>query len=833
MTPTHLRDAALQHHDAGLTIIPISTDGTKRPAVAWKPYQTTPPTRDQIQAWWTSTPAAGIGMLTGTPSGRIEMIELEAAAAHALPALEQEAVRQGLLDLWHAVTRGWVHASPSGGIHWHIRLAPDAGPMPGNTKIARRRDPETSRWQVLAETRGEGGYTVIPPTGGAVHPSGNAWTLLQGSPADAPVLTAEQRDQIHAIIAAVLDEPDPVQENPTPAPLSLTARAAARDDGAKTPGDDYEAATTWAEILTPHGWQIHHQDGHTTHWTRPGKQRSEGVSATTGHADDRDRLYVFTSSTEFEPETPYTKLGAYALLEHGGDHSAAVRELARKGYGDPLPPKATVFDITPQAPAPAAPAAYGNLALHSEADAAAQPADEIDIFETRTLDHTDDWAALSLVAEHGHAIRYVPDRGRWLHWTGHTWELQPSTGGQIRELTKHVARTLPEDSRDETAFKKRFLSATGTSNALTQAQTDPRITVNWDDLDAHPYELNTPGGIVNLRTAQLGPSDPTRLHTRTTTITPDWDTHPGLWTHFLETTFEGQDEHLIPYVQRLLGYSVTGAVTHHVLPFLHGAGANGKSTMLDVVMHLLGGYAGSTPAGFLMQGMQQHETEIARLSGLRFVVASEVNERDRFDEAKVKQLTGGDTLTARFMRQDHFTFTPTHHLWLMGNKQPRVQTGGESFWRRLRMIPFANVVPRAQRDEHLTQKLIDEEGPAILAWIIDGARDATAAGIRDPESVLAATREYASEEDALGQYVEERLRTGTSGHEKAATVRADYEDWCHRNGEQPMSAQVLSRELRTRFDVKLTKSNGTRQYDGVMLYADPDAEPATDHWSDR
>lgn len=824
-----LHQAALAHHDAGLTIIPITPDGTKRPAVAWKTYQTTPPTRAQIDQWWTATPGAGIGMLTGTPSGRIEMIELEGAAAHALLALEDEARAQDALDLWHQVTRGWVHASPSGGIHWHIRLEADAGPMPGNTKIARHRDTDTGRWVVLAETRGEGGYTVIPPTTGASHPTGNAWTLLTGTPTTVPVLTLAQRDQIHAIIAAVLDEPD---TTPAAPPISLGSRQAARDDGSKTPGDDYEANTPWAEILQPHGWQIHHHTGTETHWTRPGKQLSEGVSATTGHADDRDRLYVFTSSTDFEQEVPYTKLGALAVLEFGGDHSAAVRHLASKGYGDPLPPKATVFDITPQAPAAPAPAAYGNLALHTIPATDDQP-DEFDVLETRTLDHTDDWAALTLVGEHGNAIRYCHDRGRWLHWIGHTWDLQPSTGGQIRELTKHVARALPEEGREESAFKKRFLSANGTTATLTQAQTDPRITLAWDDLDNHPYELNTPGGIVNLRTGQLGPSDPARLHTRTTSITPDWNTAPTRWHQFLDTTFEGQDPELIGYVQRLLGYSITGAVTHHILPFLHGAGANGKSTMLDVVMALLGSYAGSTPSGFLMQGMQQHETEVARLSGLRFVVASEVNERDRFDEAKIKRLTGGDTLSARFMRQDFFDFTPTHHLWLMGNKQPRVQTGGESFWRRLRLIPFANVVPKDQRIEGLTQQLIDDEGPGILAWIIDGARDAITAGIRDPESVLAATREYASEEDALGQYVEERLRTGTAGHEKAATVRADYEDWCHRNGEQPMSAQVLSRELRTRFDVKLTKSNGTRQYDGVMLYADPDGEPTPEHWSDR
>lgn len=827
MTPP-LIERALDYASRGLSIIPIRTDGTKRPATAWKTYQDTPATAEQIRAWWTATPDAGIGMVTGAASGRIEMIELEGAAAHALPALDAEATRTGHSDLWAAVTRGWVHASPSGGIHWHIRLTTDASPVPGNTKIARRRDPDTGHWQVLAETRGEGGYTVIPPTSGTVHPTGKPWTLLAGTPDDAPTLTLAQRAIVHQIIQTVLDEPDTA---PTaPAPLSLTARASARAEGALTPGDDYEQQNTWADILSPHGWQIHHREGTTTHWTRPGKDLRDGPSATTGHADDRDRLYVFTSSTDFEPETPYTKLGAYALLNHHGDHAAAARALAKAGYGDPLPPKATVFDITP-APAPRpAPATYGNLALHTapDTDPHNTPA-----MHARTLDHTDDWAALTIVDEHGQEIRYCYDRGRWLHWTGHAWNIEPATGGRIRELAKHVARALPEDDREETAYKKRFLSATGTSNALTQAQTDPRITIAWDNLDAHPYELNTPGGIVDLRTGRLGPSDPARLHTRTTTITPDWDTHPGLWTYFLETTFEGQDPGLIPYLQRLLGYSITGAVTHHVLPFLHGAGANGKSTMLDVVQRLLGTYAGAAPTGFLMAGLPQHPTEIARLSGLRFVVASEVNERDRFDEAKVKELTGGDTLNARFMRQDSFDFTPTHHLWLMGNKQPRVQTGGESFFRRLRLIPFTNVVPREDRIEGLTQQLIDQEGPAILAWIIDGARDAITHGIGDPESVLAATREYADEEDALGRFVEDRLNIGGTGREKTSVVRADYEAWCHDNGEQPVTAQAFGRELKTRWGITQTRSNGVRHYAGVTLYADPNAEDTPDHWSNR
>ncbi|MFK5279863.1 phage/plasmid primase, P4 family, partial [Lacticaseibacillus paracasei] len=190
-----------------------------------------------------------------------------------------------------------------------------------------------------------------------------------------------------------------------------------------------------------------------------------------------------------------------------------------------------------------------------------------------------------------------------------------------------------------------------------------------------------------------------------------------------------------------------GVVSHHILPFLHGAGGNGKSVMLDVLVQLLGDYATTAPAGFLMTG-RSDESAIARLSGQRLVVCSEIDQSARFDEAKVKLITGGDKLTARFLYGQYFSFVPTHHLWLMGNHQPRVEAGGESFWRRLRLVPFNVTVPKPQRIERLAQIMADEEGPGILAWIITGAVTAHRDGLAEPAAVMAATDEYASEEDA-------------------------------------------------------------------------------------
>ena len=208
---------------------------------------------------------------------------------------------------------------------------------------------------------------------------------------------------------------------------------------------------------------------------------------------------------------------------------------------------------------------------------------------------------------------------------------------------------------------------------------------------------------------------PQELVTKSTTVRLGDPRDAVGFAKFLRVTFDGDDD-LIDYLQRLLGHSLVGAVTEHVLPFLHGAGANGKSVLVAVVTRVLGlgddGYAGQAPSDFLMaKTFAPHPTELARLKGARLVVCQEVNADQRFDEARVKHLTGGDMITGRFMRQDFFSFAPTHHLWVVGNHRPEVRDGGPAFWRRVRLVPFPHVVPEADRDPHLADRLVTEEGP--------------------------------------------------------------------------------------------------------------------------
>lgn len=809
-------DAALAWHDAGACVLPAAGDGSKRPAVAWADYQHTRPTRQQVATW--AEHADGIGLICGAVSGHLEMLELEGpAVADGIHEQLRELLEgTGHADLWAKLIT-YAEYTPGGGLHWLYRV--DGAPIPGNRKLARRRD-QAGHLQVLIETRGEGGWTVLAPSAGTVHPTGKPWQIITGRPGEIAILTADEHATLHRA-AATFDTADPI---PAPFTSPDSTSSGLRAAGGTLPGDHWAETTDWADILTPAGWTHVGTRGRTRYWRRPGKNL--GISATTGHGDAGDWLYVFTSSTDFEPERTYTKFGAYTVLEHGGDHQAAAAALKGAGYGRPAP--------EPQRPVQTA-AVDGNLAtVHDLKEKRSEP--RLQAVDESTLERSDDGNALLLIDRFGALIRHCEDRGAWLAWDGHRWHWCDRTGGVVREYAKRVARTLPADSTAAVKHKRGSLSAGGTSAMLAQAATDSRVTVSMDELDAHPLLLNTPGGVVDLATARIAAADPAQLHTRIAAAAPDFDMPTPRWNTFLADTFAGHTD-LVPFVQQLAGYSATGVVTHHVLPFLFGPGGNGKSVFLDVARALLGDYAATAPAKFLMTGQQQHETEIARLSGLRLVICSEVNQTDRFDEAKVKILTGGDALTARFMRADHFTFTPTHKLWLMGNHQPRVSGGGDSFWRRLRMIMFSNTVPPEKQVEGLADLLVGEEGPGILAWIVRGARDVLARGLGTPASVLAATGAYAREEDSLARFVADRCHIGGGIHVRVLTgdLRGAYEQWCREEGETPLNSTAFGRELRTSHGIEQTRSNGRRYYVGLTLLAPEgdDEDTPERHWSDR
>jgi P4 family phage/plasmid primase-like protien len=799
---TDLLDAALRLNAASIVPLPVRTDGSKAPGLhTWKAFQETHPTVDDLCTWFGGTMTDGIGVLTGAISGNLEMVELEGRAMQegALTLLQGYALDNGASELLARIVTGYSETTPSGGLHLLYRVD---GQVRRNTKLARTLDR-----QVLAESRGEGGFVVVAPSFGRSHPTGEPWQMRSGSIESIATISEDERELLWSLLAMLDEEPmRDTLDAQQPVSGILGSVAGLR------PGDDYCERATWDEILTPHGWTKNARMGSGYSWRKPDKS-GIGISATTGQsADGVDRLYVFSTSTAFEPERPYNKFAAYALLEHGNDYSAAAAALAAKGYGK-QPQQSTVATNN-------APREYSDDA-DDEHPALTKP-DATATSPAMTLAQSEDGHSQAMIAEYGRDIRYCHQMGRWLHWDGSRWAVQSHGGGIVREYAKAIARSYP-DEKEWGAHKKRSLTSAGINGALTMSTTDFRVEIDVSALDAHPWELNTPAGIIDLRTGELLPSDPDRLHTKSTTVAPDFAADQTAWLEFLATTFQG-DLEVIAYIQRLMGYACVGEVREAILPVFYGQGSNGKTVLLETVQTLLGDYATVAPQHFLVQGPSQHATEIAALAGVRFVIASETNEGQKFDEAKVKILTGGDSIKARFMRQDEFTFKPSHLLVMMTNHRPEVGSGGTSFWRRLREIPFLNQIPEDQRDPELQQRLIGQHGAAIMAWLAQGAAQYAATGLQEPEKVKAATKGYEASTDTVGRFVEEMCIIGGGEYVKVMTnrVRSAYETWCSQEGETPVSAKAFGTQMLARFHIGKSRDMRARFYTNVSLVGSGD-----------
>lgn len=443
---------------------------------------------------------------------------------------------------------------------------------------------------------------------------------------------------------------------------------------------------------------------------------------------------------------------------------------------------------------------------------------------------TDRGNAKLFISLHGQDFRHVPGLG-WHRWCGYRWELDEHqtvlwTAGDMADA---LAVSDPTDSHPPSNLvrhRQRSLSTTGIQAMLAQVAASPDVALSAQSLDADPYALCTPEGVVDLKSGTLAPPDPSvHLHSRATCVTPRSVPTPR-WRRFLADTF-GEDEagqEMVDFLQLLLGYSITGDVGSQIMLFLHGKGKNGKSVLLDVMVKLMGDYADCAPPGFLMQRHHDHHpTDLAELHGRRIVVCSEVNPGDRFDETRVKYLTGSDRIKARRMREPSVAFTPTHKLWLIGNHRPEVGTGGYAFWRRMRIIPFDRIVPDDREVENLADLLVAEEGPGILGWVVDGAR-AYLSGHHDlsgPERVRKATTTYAETEDHYGRFLSESCRVDPQLRAEQAELFSAYLQWSKYEGTSPLTARrfasLVRETLGMRSPADMLHSNQRKYYPGIGL----------------
>ena len=422
------------------------------------------------------------------------------------------------------------------------------------------------------------------------------------------------------------------------------------------------------------------------------------------------------------------------------------------------------------------------------------------VLDERPPEWSDQALALRFVHAEKDRVRYVAEWGKWLVWDGLRWNpdqteeafhrVKRECGAASAEARRRI-NSLSEANR----VSKALASARTTREVAQLARTDRRLARTGAIWDADPWLLNTPGGTVDLKTGRLRPVGPVDQLTKIAGATPDPAARIDRWLAFLDQALGG-DREMIAYLQRLFGYALCGVVREHVLPFCWGPGGNGKGTLLEVMSWVFGDYAETAPMDTFIEARGDRQSnDLARLKSARLVTAQETKQGRRWDEQRIKQLTGGDRITARFLRQEFFTFTPQFTLFLVGNYKPEFMAVDDAIARRVHLMPFTR--KPAEIDTRLTEKL-KAEAAGIVAWLIEGCLAWQQSGLAPPAGVRAATAEYLLDQDAVGRWVVERCEVGTSYLQKSAELYQDYTEWCGEAGEAAHQKRKFTEELKRR-----------------------------------
>ncbi|MGV8120693.1 MAG: phage/plasmid primase, P4 family [Candidatus Xenobiia bacterium LiM19] len=385
---------------------------------------------------------------------------------------------------------------------------------------------------------------------------------------------------------------------------------------------------------------------------------------------------------------------------------------------------------------------------------------------------------------------------------------------------------IPEDAnsaRDEEARLK-ILKHAKTSESLPRitamvelAKSEPDIVLEVTQLDSHKNLINCQNGTLDLQTGQLLPHRREDYITRIINGNYNPSATCPIFDAFLNRTMS-RNQRLIGFVQRAVGYSLTGETREQVLFFCYGTGANGKSTLINIISHILGEcYASQASTDlFLINNNSEHPTAIARLNGIRFVTAMETTSGKKLNETLIKQITGGDKLTGRLMRQDYFEFVPELKLWFSANHKPVIEGTDEGIWRRIRLIPFTVTIPEVERDGTLINRLI-QEVDGILAWAVQGAVEWYSHGLQAPPEVLTATSAYRSEMDLVRQFLDERCIELHDGSIPFRTLYSNFSSWCDQTGEEVLSRKAVGQRLGELGFRKCSDSRNNRIWRGLQM----------------
>lgn len=433
---------------------------------------------------------------------------------------------------------------------------------------------------------------------------------------------------------------------------------------------------------------------------------------------------------------------------------------------------------------------------------------------------SDDFLALAFMAQYVADLRFVPQWGKWFRWDGARWkddttlmafDLRALWCAGMRSISPNpvpMIRAHPKDWR----APRRSPPLSGSRDPIN---TSPRRSnAGMPTNFLYPPRQEQPMGI-ELRTGTIRPNRRDDYCTKITACAADPDMPIPIWTTFLDRV-TAQDQELQSYLQRVAGYCLTGCTIEHVLFFLYGTGANGKSIFISTLTTIWGDYAVTAPMETFVETQgERHPTDLAMLRGARLVVAQETEKGRRWAESKIKALTGGDRITARFMRQDFFTYVPQFKLMIAGNHKPSLSSVDEAIRRRFHLIPFTVTIPPAERDRDLFEKL-RPEWPGILHWAVEGCLEWQRIGLSPPQAVIEATAEYLAEEDHFDRWVEDCCVTGRHHWGIGDRLWGSWKAWTERNNERSGTRKGFADAMKTH-GYAPSMSQRVRGYDGIDL----------------
>lgn len=774
---------------AGLSLIPIAADASKAPATKYLPKEDGKPSwncyrnkhvENEVLCDWLKHPI-GLGIIGGTISGNLVIFDFDEPML-AQNFLQVASKDRELADIAFNLPQV---STPNDGTHLYLRCTEAVG---GSQKLAYNANHKTR-----IETKAEGGYVLAPGCPKACHPNKKTYVLMRGNLSAIPVVTPETLEAFYRI-AKLFDEQPPPEEQ------VVREKALPSKNGHKRPGDEFNQRGDLDTLLLNHGWQKCGATLNKQLWKRPGKN-AQGISATSNYADT-GLFYVFsTNAHPFAANRAYTKFATFAMLEHSGIYAQAASALNKLGYGDPLPASMPI-------------------------KRASKPMDDIEEEDPdRIYPRTDTGNAERFVRDWKNDVRYCRDIGQWFIWNAGKWEQDIGAAAVMRLAIQTTRKIYSEaqygkDKDECLAIAKWAASSENVSKLkamLEIAKNDKKLEVYNKDLDAQPWLLNVANGIINLNTGQLFDHDPCACLTRQVNIVYDEFAEAPRWEAFLEKVLP--DEAVRTFVARAAGYALTGDISEQCLFFLYGGGRNGKSTFIETLSALLGEYWTKTRAQTIMikRSESSVNNDIAALRGRRLVTVSEVNDGQRLDEALIKDLTGGDAISARFLHAEFFTFNPLFKLFLHGNHKPQVRGNDAGVWRRIKLIPFEVAIAEKDQDKHLPEKL-KKELPGILNWAIKGCLQWQEVGLAAPDEVARATAEYREEMDVLAPFFADCCTLEREGRCIKTELWSAYKEWAEKNEEKLFeTAKGFNHCVKGHEGIKEDRSHGKRIWKGISL----------------